>query len=63
MKGREALCQLAIQGVAGGISGSLTWKHFRVYSAPRFAFVGRAIEKGGCSPGYSVTFLGMGQQW
>ncbi len=47
MKGREVLGKTAIQDVAGRVSGSLTWSHFRVYAAPRFAAIGMAIEKGG----------------
>ena len=36
MKRWEALCLGAIQDVAGGVSGSLTWSYCRVYAAPRF---------------------------
>ena len=50
MKEREILRKTATQDVASNISCSLTWPHFQVYAAPRFAVVGVAREKGGAFP-------------
>ena len=59
MKEREILRKTAIQDVAGVVSGCLTWSHFRVYAAPRFAAIGIAIEKGGLFPSRLLTnYLG-----
>lgn len=56
---REILRKTATQDVASNVSCSLTWSHFRVYSAPRFAAIGIVIEKGGLFPSRLLTnYLG-----